>query len=103
MTSQALFTAEPVGDFPRFEAERGGSRQWTAETSQAVRAISPTSDHREDDFEALKAQALRNLKKEKQRSRAVVLRDPTVSGCVQHLCLPWFAQRYETASAACIS
>lgn len=64
-------------DLPMFEAQRGGSRDWTVETVDAIRrqferAGSLPGSERDDDFNALKAEALRQLKA-KARTRAVVL------------------------------
>lgn len=56
-----------------------GSINWTAETTTAVEALfrqtSLTNSDREDDFEALKAEALNRLKK-KHRLHSAVLPAP---------------------------
>lgn len=67
------------GDLPGEEATRGGSREWTAETSDAVLATyertSLAMSDRPDDFAALKEEALRQLK-QKHRRRTAVLPGP---------------------------
>jgi hypothetical protein len=64
------------GDIPREEASRGGSREWTRETSAAIRQQYQHADlansGRQDDFAALRSAALRNIK-EKKRRQTVVL------------------------------
>ena len=63
------------GDLPREEASRGGSREWTAETSEAIRQqfnAAPANSDRPDDFVALKNAALQRIK-EKKRRQTVVL------------------------------
>ena len=64
------------GDLPGVEASRGGSREWTTETSAAVlnqfERTSLAMSDRQEDFTALKNEALRQLK-DKHRRRAAVL------------------------------
>jgi len=64
------------GDLPREENSRGGSREWTRETSEAIRrqyeSVDLANSGRQDDFAALKNAALSRIK-ERKRSQTVVL------------------------------
>lgn len=76
MSSQPLFTAGLNGDWPSAEAARGGARAWGTETSGPVQAMfegtSLAHSDRQDDFAALKVQALRGLKEKRRRSALVL-------------------------------
>jgi hypothetical protein len=63
------------GDLPGSEASRGGSREWTKETSEAIRQQyehSASATGRPDDFVALRNAALRNIKENKRRQTVVL-------------------------------
>ena len=61
MASAPLFTTAFAGDLPAFERERGGERQWTAETWEPVARMSRASSDALSDVEALREASLLGL------------------------------------------
>lgn len=64
------------GDLPREENSRGGSREWTRETSETIcrqyESVDLANSGRQVDFTALKKAALSRIKENKRRQTVVL-------------------------------